>query len=185
MKIQPKSRKFLKPHNPKLKFHPFHQKIQTQADCVIALVALTPQCLTYAQIEAARRVIVRTLKKKGKVLIRVSPTHPRTAIPLETRMGSGKGAVDEWVRPIRNGTILFEVSQVDEKTAASALKQAIYKLSGQYRIEVRRKAQEAAPTASITGLSDWDTRKPGRIQDSCDVLLTRKALYAVKKDICI
>ena len=93
MKTQPKSRKYLKPHRPKLQNKFFNQKIQTIIDGgpVFAIISLQPKLLTIGQIEAARRAIVRSLRtnKQSKILIRISPTFPKTSTPLETRMGSG------------------------------------------------------------------------------------------------
>ena len=138
MKTQPKSRKYLKPHRPKLQNKFFNQKIQTIVDGgpVFAIISLQPKLLTIGQIEAARRAIVRSLRtnKQSKILIRISPTFPKTSTPLETRMGSGKGAVDSWEAKLRNGTILFEISKVNEQTAREAFKKANFKLPGNYKM---------------------------------------------------
>jgi large subunit ribosomal protein L16 len=66
------------------------------------LQALEPCWMTSRQIEAARRAIVRYVRRGGKVWIRVFPDKPVTAKPAETRMGSGKGSVDHWVAVIKN-----------------------------------------------------------------------------------
>ena len=80
------------------------------------------------QIEAARRVINRTLTRGGKTWIRIFPDKPITKLPSETRMGKGKGSVDSWVAPILPGRVLYEIDGVDEDVATKALTLAGYKL---------------------------------------------------------
>jgi large subunit ribosomal protein L16 len=92
------------------------------------LQALEPAWVTARQIEAARRVIVREMKRRGKHWIRIFPDKPVTAKPAETRMGKGKGSVDHYVAVVRPGRMLFEVSGVPENIARVALSQAAYKL---------------------------------------------------------
>jgi large subunit ribosomal protein L16 len=92
------------------------------------LQATEPAWVTARQIEAVRRVIVREMKRRGKMWIRVFPDKPVTAKPAETRMGSGKGSVDHWVAVVKPGRIMFEVSGVTEDIARTALSQAAYKL---------------------------------------------------------
>jgi large subunit ribosomal protein L16 len=93
-----------------------------------ALKALEPAWITSRQIEAARRVISRTMKRAGQVWIRIFPDRPVTMKAAETRMGSGKGAVDHYVSVVKPGRILFEITGVDEATAKEALTQASHKL---------------------------------------------------------
>ena len=92
------------------------------------LRALEPHWITGRQIEAARRAIVRHMKRSGKLWIRIFPDRAVTVKPAETRMGSGKGNVDHYVAVVKPGRILFEVSGVDEQTAREALRQAAQKL---------------------------------------------------------
>lgn len=92
------------------------------------LQALEPAWITARQIEAARRVIVREMKRRGKAWIRIFPDKPVTAKPAETRMGKGKGSVDHWVAVVKPGRIMFEVAGVPEDIAKLALTQAAYKL---------------------------------------------------------
>ena len=80
------------------------------------------------QIEAARRVITRYVRRGGKLWIRIFPDKPVTAKPAETRMGSGKGAPDHWVAVVKPGRILFEIAGVREEVAQEALRLAGYKL---------------------------------------------------------
>lgn len=92
------------------------------------LQALEPGWITSRQIEAARRVIVREMKRRGKMWIRIFPDKPITAKPAETRMGKGKGSVDHWVSVVKPGRVMFEVSGVTAEIAKIALGQAAYKL---------------------------------------------------------
>jgi len=93
-----------------------------------ALQALEPSWITSRQIEAARRTITRYTKRGAALWIRIFPDKTVTARAAESRMGSGKGAVDYWVAVIKPGTILFEISSVPEEIARAALNLASYKL---------------------------------------------------------
>jgi large subunit ribosomal protein L16 len=95
--------------------------------------------VTARQIESARRVIVRYLRRGGKMWIRIFPDKPVTKKPAETRMGSGKGSVDHWVSVVKPGRMLFEVSGIKEDMAREAMKLASYKLP----IDVRFVIKEA------------------------------------------
>lgn len=92
------------------------------------LQALEPCWVTSRQIEAARRAIVRHVRRGGKLWIRVFPDKPATAKPAETRMGSGKGNVDHWVAVVRPGRVLFEITGVEESAAREAFRRAAQKL---------------------------------------------------------
>ena len=84
--------------------------------------------LTSRQIEAARRAMVRHIKRGGKVWIRVFPDKPITKKPLETRQGKGKGNVEYWVSLVQPGTVLYEMAGVSEEVAREAFKLAAAKL---------------------------------------------------------
>ncbi len=84
--------------------------------------------LTARQIEAARRVITRRIKRGGKVWIRVFPDKPITQKPLEVRMGKGKGNVEYWVAQIQPGRVLYEMEGVPEQVAREAFTLAAAKL---------------------------------------------------------
>jgi large subunit ribosomal protein L16 len=101
------------------------------------LQSLEPAWVTARQIEAVRRVIVREMKRRGKMWIRVFPDKPVTAKAAETRMGSGKGSVDHWVAVVKPGRMLFEVSGVDAEIAKTALSQAAYKLPMKCQVVAR------------------------------------------------
>ncbi len=92
------------------------------------LQALEPAWITQRQIEAARRAIVRYIKRRGRVWIRIFPDKPVTAKPAETRMGKGKGAVDHYVAVVRPGRVMFEMGGIDEETARMALRLAAFKM---------------------------------------------------------
>lgn len=93
------------------------------------LQALEPGWVTARQIEAARRSLVRFMKRRGKVWIRIFPDKPVTQKPAETRMGKGKGAVDHWVAVVKPGRILFELSGLTEEAAREAMRLASHKLA--------------------------------------------------------
>jgi large subunit ribosomal protein L16 len=80
------------------------------------------------QIEAGRVALSRTMKRTGKIWIRVFPDKPLTAKPVGVRMGKGKGSVEEWVMNIQPGRIIFEITGVDNDTAIRALTLAAAKL---------------------------------------------------------
>ena len=92
------------------------------------LQATEPVWLTSRQIEAARRAMVRYIKRRGKIWIRVFPDKPITQKAAETRMGKGKGAVEYWAAVVKPGRVLFEMSGVPEDLAREALRLAAQKL---------------------------------------------------------
>lgn len=90
--------------------------------------ATEPGWLTSRQIEAARMAIQRHVKRAGRLHIRVFPDKPITKKPLETRMGKGKGGVEEWVCVIQPGRVLYEIEGVPENIAKEAFRLAGHKL---------------------------------------------------------
>ena len=92
------------------------------------LQALEPAWITSRQIEAARIAMTRYIKRGGKVWIKIFPDKPVTAKPAETRMGSGKGALEYWVAVVKPGRVMFEIAGVPEETAKEALRLAMHKL---------------------------------------------------------
>lgn len=92
------------------------------------LQAVEAHYITSRQIEAARRAIVRYIRRGGKIWIRIFPDKPYTKRAAETRMGSGKGSVEYWMAPVRPGRIMFEMAGVPEETAKEALRLASHKL---------------------------------------------------------
>ena len=91
-------------------------------------VKLDGAWITSRQIEAARIAINRHMNRGGKVWIRIFPHLAKTKKPLEVRMGSGKGAPEQWVAVVKKGRVMFEVGQIDEATAREALRLASHKL---------------------------------------------------------
>jgi large subunit ribosomal protein L16 len=85
--------------------------------------------ITARQIEAARIAMTRHVKRGGKIWIRIFPDKPITKKPAETRMGKGKGNVEDWVAVVRRGRILYEMEGVPREVAVQALKLASHKLS--------------------------------------------------------
>lgn len=104
----------------------------------VGLQSLEPGWVSARQIEAARRAIVRSLRRRGKVWIRIFPDKPITQKPAETRMGKGKGNVEFWVAVVKPGRVLFEVGGLPEDLAREALTRASYKLSVKTRIITRQ-----------------------------------------------
>ena len=92
------------------------------------LKALTPAWVTSRQIEAARRAMSRSIKRGGKIWIRIFPDKPVTTKGLEVPMGGGKGAVDHYVAIVRAGTVVFEMDGVTEETAREAMHLAAHKM---------------------------------------------------------
>lgn len=92
------------------------------------LQATTSGRVSARQIEAARIALTRSVKRGGKVWIRVYPDKPISKKPLETRMGTGKGAPEFWVAVIKAGRIIYELDGVDEDTAREAFRLAGHKL---------------------------------------------------------
>ncbi len=103
----------------------------------VGLKCLEHGKLSSQQIEAARIAVMRHIKRSGKVWIRVFPDHPITAKPLETRQGSGKGALAGWVAPVKPGRVLYEVDGVTFEEAREALTRAAHKLPVKTMIVVR------------------------------------------------
>lgn len=83
--------------------------------------------ITARQIESGRVAITRSVKRGGKVWIRIFPDKPVTKKPLETRMGKGKGNPEEWVAVVRPGRILYELEGVSPELAVEAMRLASHK----------------------------------------------------------
>ena len=92
------------------------------------LVALEPAWIKSNQIEAARIAMTRFIKRGGKVWIDIFPHKPITKKPQDSRMGSGKGAVEYWAAVVKPGRVMFEMSGVPEDIAKEAMRLAGHKL---------------------------------------------------------
>ncbi|HOO39177.1 MAG TPA: 50S ribosomal protein L16 [Deltaproteobacteria bacterium] len=101
------------------------------------LQTIEPHWITARQIEAARIAITRSVKRGGKVWIRIFPDKPITKKPAETRMGKGKGAPEEWVATVKPGRILFEIDGVTYEQAKEAFRLASHKLPIKTRFVMR------------------------------------------------
>ncbi len=101
------------------------------------LMSLDAGWITNRQIEAARVALTRTMKRGGKVWIRIFPDKPLTKKPAETRMGKGKGNPEYWVAVVKPGRVMFEVEGVEEKLARRALTLASAKLPVKTRFVTR------------------------------------------------
>ena len=122
----PKRTKYRKPHR---LTYDGHAKGNTELHFgEYGLMAKEGAYVSAKQIEAARIAMTRYMKRGGKVFINIFPHLARTKKPLETRQGTGKGNVDEWVAVVKKGKIMFEISEVDEATAREALRLASHKL---------------------------------------------------------
>ncbi len=124
--LMPKRTKYRKQQRGRLKGKSYRASTLAFGD--YGLKALEPAWITNKQIEAARVAISRTLKRGGKVWIRIFPDKPYTKKPAETRMGKGKGNVEGWVAVVKPGRIMFEISGVARDVAEEALKLAADKL---------------------------------------------------------
>ena len=105
--------------------------------------------ITSRQIEASRIAMTRYIKRGGKVWIRIFPDKAITKKPAETRMGSGKGNVEEWAAVIKPGRILFEMSGIPKNEAFEALRLADHKLP----LQCKPIAREGAPAAATSTAS--------------------------------
>ncbi|MCK4588689.1 50S ribosomal protein L16 [Candidatus Woesebacteria bacterium] len=124
--LQPKKRKYRKDFRGRMKGKA--TRGATLAFGEYGIKALGRSWLSARQIEAARRAITHTLKRDGKVWVRVFPDKPVTSRPAGQRMGGGKGDIDRYVCVVIPGRILFEVAGVDKELAMEAFKRAAAKL---------------------------------------------------------
>jgi large subunit ribosomal protein L16 len=109
------------------------------------LQALEPSWISARQIESCRRVMVRAMKRRGKVWIRIFPDKPITKRAAESRMGKGKGDVEYWAAVVKPGRIMFEIGgDVEEGTAVEALRLASYKLPIKTKVVRRDEIGESA-----------------------------------------
>ena len=92
------------------------------------LQATTSHWITNRQIEAARIAMTRYMKRGGRVYITIFPDKPITKKPAGTRMGSGKGAPEQWVAVVKPGRVMFEIGGVSEDLAREAMRLAANKL---------------------------------------------------------
>ncbi|MCX5737959.1 MAG: 50S ribosomal protein L16 [Proteobacteria bacterium] len=125
--LQPKKVKYRK--QMKGRIRGIAQRGATVAFGDYGLQVLESGRITARQIEAARIAMTRHVKRGGKIWIRIFPDKPITKKPAETRMGKGKGNVEDWVAVVRRGRILYEMEGVPRAVAVEALKLAAHKLA--------------------------------------------------------
>lgn len=134
--LQPKKTKFRKQQKGRIKG--IAGRGHTIAFGAFALKSLEPGRITARQIEACRITMSRTMKREGKIWIRIFPDKPITKKPAEVRMGKGKGAPEYWVARVKPGTILFELDGVSREVASRALYLSAQKLPVKTKFVVRR-----------------------------------------------
>ena len=105
------------------------------------LMATEASWITSNQIEAARVAMTRSIKRGGKVWIKIFPHKPVTKKPAETRMGAGKGAPEFWVAVVKPGRVMFEIAGVSEERAREAMRLAMHKLPVVCKIVSRRELE--------------------------------------------
>jgi large subunit ribosomal protein L16 len=124
--LSPKRTKFRKSHKGNTKGRAKGGNVVSFGD--YGLQVLSPGWITARQIEAARVAISRSVKRLGKIYVRVFPDHPFTKKPAETRMGTGKGGVEGYVAVVRPGRVIFEVEGCSLEIAKEAFHRAHHKL---------------------------------------------------------
>lgn len=117
--------------------------------------------MTARELEAARRAMTRYVKRGGQVWIRVFPDLPITKKPLEVRMGSGKGNVEEWVAVIKPGRLIYEMSGISQKEAYEALRLAAHKLPIQCK-PISRASEKLAQTMAAQAKQAKIAKKAAR-----------------------
>ncbi|MFA7298734.1 MAG: 50S ribosomal protein L16 [Candidatus Absconditabacterales bacterium] len=135
MLLTPKRWKFRKPIIRQLRGKSYRGS--TVAFGQYGLKALTSSYISNREIEAARKVIVRAIKKTGKMRVRIFPDTPFTKLGLEMPMGTGKGDVDIYTAPVRRGRVMFEIMGIPKEAAKIVLIKASKKLSVKARFVER------------------------------------------------
>ncbi|MFA5211387.1 MAG: 50S ribosomal protein L16 [Patescibacteria group bacterium] len=124
----PKKVKHRKWHKPRRMNKGCASRTNTVAFGAFGLKAISHSWVTSRQIEAARRVLTRYIKRSGKIWIRIFPDRPVTKKGSEVPMGKGKGSPDHYVCTVKPGTVMFEMSGIPEDQAKEALESAKHKL---------------------------------------------------------
>ena len=126
MALIPKRTKYRRPH--RLRYDGMARGNRELHFGDYGLMAMEGAWITEQQIEAARVAMTRYMKRGGKVYINIFPHLSLTKKPLETRMGKGKGIPEFWVAVVKEGKIMFEISEVTEEVAREAFRLAMHKL---------------------------------------------------------
>lgn len=126
--LQPKKLKYRKAQ----KGRSLNRKIATKGTEIsygeMGLQSLETRMISSKQIESCLNILKKYLGKKGRYWLKIFPHKPKTKKPPETRMGGGKGDVEDYVAIVKPGTVIFEVAGLDKESLKSALKQAAYRL---------------------------------------------------------
>ena len=130
--LQPKRVKYRRPHG--IKYEGLSKGGNEVSFGEFGLQAVDGAWVTARQIESARIVLSKFVKKEGKVYVRISPHLAKTKKPAEVRMGSGKVSPEEWVAVVKTGRVMFEMAGIDEALARRALHLASYKLPCKCRV---------------------------------------------------
>ena len=138
MANMPKRVKFRKSQRGKMKGNA--TRGNTVAFGEFGLQTLSAAWISAKQIEAGRVAASHFLRREGRLFIRIFPHKPISAKPLEVRMGSGKGEPEYWVAIVKPGTVMFEVTGVDELTAKRCLARVAHKMPVRCRFVERRHA---------------------------------------------
>src|SRR6187549_2820384 len=138
MPMMPKRVKYRKSQRGKMKG--VAQRGNTVAFGEYGLQSLESSWITARQIEAGRVACMHFLRREGRVFIRVFPHKPVSGKPLETRMGKGKGEPEYWVAIVKPGTVMLEITGVDEVTAKKCLARVAHKMPVPCRFVERRHA---------------------------------------------
>jgi large subunit ribosomal protein L16 len=124
--LMPKRTKYRRPH--RVSFEGHAKGGDSIAFGQFGLVALEGAWVTARQIEASRVAMTRFMKREGQVWIKIFPHLAKTKKPMEVRMGSGKGAVEDWVAVVKEGLVMYEIAGVSEEIAREAFRLASHKL---------------------------------------------------------
>jgi large subunit ribosomal protein L16 len=138
MPLMPKRVKFRKSQRGRMKGNA--TRGNTVAFGEYGLQAMERAWITARQIEAGRVAVSHYLHREGRMFIRIFPHKPVSAKPLEVRMGTGKGEPEYWTAVVKPGTIMFEISGVDEPTARRALARVAHKMPIRCRFVARKHA---------------------------------------------
>jgi len=141
MGLIPKRTKYRRPH--RIKYDGLSRGNTELHFGEYGLVALQGAWITQQQIEAARVAMTRYMKRGGKVWVNIFPHLSLTKIPLETRMGKGKGQPEVWVAVVKQNKIMFEIGGVSEEIAREALRLAMHKLPIKCKFVKKESGDEA------------------------------------------
>lgn len=137
--LSPKRTKYRRPH--RVSYEGLARGKNQILNGDYALVAQEGAWISNRQIEAARIAMTRHMKRQGKVWINIFPHMAKTKKPLEVRMGSGKGAPDQWVAVVKTNKVMFEINGVTDEVAREALRLASHKLPIKTKIVKKEDAQ--------------------------------------------